>query len=378
MNLIFEQIRKFIHNDLLYQVVIALIIISLSYIFAHLLSFLIKKIFKPLARRTETQLDDEILCLAGKSVFKVIIIAGSFFALSVFTQGFNLVSLDTNSKLIDEYPYLAKLVLILDYALFIVLVFVLLIISFRIVTIVFKWYSGKINANENKDLSGSFFPLLNKVSKILLSALALVVVLAKFKIDISAFIVSLGVGSLAIALAAQETISNMISGFIIMIDRPFRIGDRIRIGTDILGDVVAIGIRSTKIMDFDRNITIVPNNDIVKSRIINLTYPNILTRVLVEVGVAYGSDIDKVKEIMLNCTKENSLISKDVTPEVNFMKFGDSSLDFRLDVKTDDYKDAFTLGCQLREAIYKAFEKEKIEIPFPQRVVYLKNESSTK
>jgi small-conductance mechanosensitive channel len=316
--------------------------------------------------------------LAGKSVFKVIIIAGSFFALSVFTQGFNLVSLDTNSKLIDEYPYLAKLVLILDYALFIVLVFVLLIISFRIVTIVFKWYSEKINANENKDLSGSFFPLLNKVSKILLSALALVVILAKFKIDISAFIVSLGVGSLAIALAAQETISNMISGFIIMIDRPFRIGDRIRIGTDILGDVVAIGIRSTKIMDFDRNITIVPNNDIVKSRIINLTYPNILTRVLVEVGVAYGSDIDKVKEVMLKCALENSLRSTDIMPEVNFMKFGDSSLDFRLDVKTDDYKDAFTLGCQLREAIYKAFEKEKIEIPFPQRVVYLKNESSTK
>jgi small-conductance mechanosensitive channel len=190
--------------------------------------------------------------------------------------------------------------------------------------------------------------------------------------------VSLGVGSLAIALAAQETISIMISGFIIMIDRPFRIGDRIRIGTDILGDVVAIGIRSTKIMDFDRNITIVPNNDIVKSRIINLTYPNILTRVLVEVGVAYGSDIDKVKEVMLKCALENSLRSTDIMPEVNFMKFGDSSLDFRLDVKTDDYKDAFTLGCQLREAIYKAFEKEKIEIPFPQRVVYLKNESSTK
>ncbi|HPI37774.1 MAG TPA: mechanosensitive ion channel [Ignavibacteriaceae bacterium] len=378
MNYIFEYVRRFIHNDLLYQVIIALIIIIFSYLFAHLLSFLIKKIFKPIASRTATQLDDEILSLAGKSVFKVIIIAGSFFALSVFTQGFNLVSLDTNSKLIDEYPYLAKLVLILDYALFIVLVFVLLIISFRIVTIVFKWYSEKINANENKDLSGSFFPLLNKVSKILLSALALVVILAKFKIDISAFIVSLGVGSLAIALAAQETISNMISGFIIMIDRPFRIGDRIRIGTDILGDVVAIGIRSTKIMDFDRNITIVPNNDIVKSRIINLTYPNILTRVLVEVGVAYGSDIDKVKEVMLKCALENSLRSTDIMPEVNFMKFGDSSLDFRLDVKTDDYKDAFTLGCQLREAIYKAFEKEKIEIPFPQRVVYLKNESSTK
>lgn len=375
MSSIFEQIQNYINNDLLYQVIIALLILIVSYLFAHLSSLVIKKVFKPLAKKTESTLDDEIITLAGKSAFKVIIIAGSFVSLSVFTQGIDLISIKTNTKLIEEYPYLAKLVTVLDYALFIILIFILLIISFKIITIVFQWYSEKIKADENKDLSGSLFPLLNKVSKILLSMLAVVVILSKFKIDISAFIVSLGVGSLAIALAAQETISNMISGFIIMIDRPFRIGDRIRIGTDILGDVVAIGIRSTKIVDFDRNITIVPNNDIVKSRIINLTYPNILTRVLVEVGVAYGSDIDKVKEVMLGCAIENPLRSNDIQPEVNFMKFGESSLDFRLDVKTDDYKNAFDLGCQLREAIYKAFEKEKIEIPFPQRVVYMKKES---
>jgi small-conductance mechanosensitive channel len=375
MSKIFEYLQEFINNDLLYQIIVALLILSVSYLLAHLFSFAIKRVFKPLAKRTESTLDDEIIQLAGQSVFKVSIVAGSFLALSVFTQGIDLISIKTKTKLIDEYPYLAKLVNVLDYALFIVLVFILLLITFKIITIIFQWYSEKVKADENKDLSGSLFPLLNKVSKILLSALALVVILAKFKIDISAFIVSLGVGSLAIALAAQETLSNMISGFIIMIDRPFRIGDRIRIGTDILGDVVAIGIRSTKIMDFDRNITIVPNNDIVKSRIINLTYPNILTRVLVEVGVAYGSDIDKVKEIMLTCALENPLRSNEVQPEANFMKFGESSLDFRLDVKTDNYKNAFALGCQLREAIYKAFEKEKIHIPFPQRVVYLKNES---
>jgi MscS family membrane protein len=214
---------------------------------------------------------------------------------------------------------------------------------------------------------------LKKVSKILIAALAVVIVLSRFDVNISAFIVSLGVGSLAIALAAQDTISNMIAGFIIMIDRPFRIGDRIKYGTE-TGDVVEIGIRSTKILDFDNNLVIMPNNEIVKSKIVNVTYPNILTRVIIEVGVAYGTDLKKVKEIMLNAANSHSLISKEVPPDVVLLEFGDSSLNMRLSARTDDYKNAWKMQCELRETIYEEFSKAGVEIPFPQRVVYLKKE----
>jgi len=246
---------------------------------------------------------------------------------------------------------------------------------FQIITLVFEWYADSIKAKENTNLYGSIFPLLQKLSKLLFAALALVIILAKLGIDISAFVVSLGVGSLAVALAAQETLSNMISGFIIMADRPFRIGDRIKIGNDINGDVVEIGIRSTKILDFDKNLMIVPNNDIVKSRIINFTYPDELTRVLVEFGVVYGTDINKLRAAVMDLIKDEPLIAETPKPDFIFLRFDESSLLMRLDVKTPDYRNAFDLGCRLREKIYNELNAKGFSFAFPTRTVYIKKEN---
>ncbi|MCA2005381.1 MAG: mechanosensitive ion channel family protein, partial [Ignavibacterium sp.] len=272
--------------------------------------------------------------------------------------------------LIETYPFLDNLVVIIEALLFISLIIILLIVAFRYINVFLDWYSEKYDSTENRNLKGSLVPLLKKVSKIILFALAIVIVLAKFNVDVSAFVVSLGVGSLAIALAAQETLSNMISGFIIMTDRPFRIGDRIRYADNQVGDVVDIGIRSTKILDFDNNIVIIPNNEIVKSRLVNITYPNSLTRVIVEVGVAYGTDIKKVKEILLKIANEDPECSKQVPPDVFFINFGASSLDFRLVARTDDYRNAWAMQCRMREKIYEEFNKNNIEIPFQQVVVH--------
>lgn len=155
-----------------------------------------------------------------------------------------------------------------------------------------------------------------------------------------------------------------------MIDRPFRIGDRIRYADTQTGDVVEIGIRSTKIQDFDNNIVIIPNNEIVKSRLVNITYPTTLTRVVVDVGVAYGSDIQKVKQLMLQAAQEDEFLSTQMPPDVFFINFGESSLDFRLVARTDDYRNAWAMQCRLREKVYELFNKEGVEIPFPQRVIH--------
>jgi small-conductance mechanosensitive channel len=254
---------------------------------------------------------------------------------------------------------------------------VILFSGFKIINVSFDWYLGKLKSDDDRNLSGSLFPLLNKVARFVFAAICIVVILSKFNVDISGLLVSLGVGSLAIALAAQDTLSNMISGFIIMLDRPFRIGDRIRFKENKTGDVIEIGLRSTKILDFDNNILIIPNNDIANSEIVNITYPNINTRVLVEVGVAYGSDIKKVRELILNTVNEHPLILQEIPADVNVMSFGDSSVNIRIAARTADYKDAFRLQCELRENIYEAFIREKIEIPFPQRVVHI-NEPNQK
>lgn len=367
---IFNFLRDLLQDDLLYRVILVIIVIIISFFGSKFLAFLIKKIIKPFVAKTKTDLDDKILATSGSAIYRLSFLAGIFLSVEIFKDGIKSESKFLPKPLIEIYPFLDNLVLIAEALLFIALIVILLIVAFRYINVLLDWYANKIDSNNNRNLSGSIIPLLKKVIKIIVFALAVVIVLAKFNIDISAFVVSLGVGSLAIALAAQETLSNMISGFIIMTDRPFRIGDRIRYADNQVGDVVDIGIRSTKILDFDNNIVIIPNNEIVKSRLVNITYPNSLTRVVVDVGVAYGSDINKVKEILLDIAKNDPDCSKEIAPEVFLINFGASSLDFRLVARTDDYKNAWSMQCRMREKIYEEFNKHQIEIPFTQIVVH--------
>lgn len=367
---IFDFLRDFLKDELLYRVILLTLVIVVSYFSSKFLAFISKKIIKPLVSKTKTDLDDKILAASGSAIYRLSFLAGIFLSVEIFKEGIKSESKFLPKPLIKIYPFMDNLVALTESLLFIALIIILLVVSFRYINVLLDWYSQKIDVNDNRNLSGSLIPLLKKVSKILLFALAIVIILAKFNVDISAFVVSLGVGSLAIALAAQETLSNMISGFIIMTDRPFRIGDRIRYADNQVGDVVDIGIRSTKLLDFDNNIVIIPNNEIVKSRLVNITYPNSLTRVVVDVGVAYGTDIKKVKEILLKIANEDPDCSKQILPDVFFINFGASSLDFRLVARTDDYRNAWAMQCRLREKIYEEFNKNNIEIPFTQIVVH--------
>lgn len=367
---ILEFLRDLIKDELLYRILLVVIIVLISFFAAKFIAFLLKKIIRPFVSKTKTDLDDKILAASGSAIYRLSFLAGIFLSVEIFKEGIKTESRFLPKPLIEIYPFLDNLVSIVEALLFIALIIILLIVSFRYINVFLDWYSERYDSTENRNLKGSLVPLLKKVFKIILFALAIVVVLAKFNIDVSAFVVSLGVGSLAIALAAQETLSNMISGFIIMTDRPFRIGDRIRYADNQVGDVVDIGIRSTKILDFDNNIVIIPNNEIVKSRLVNITYPSTLTRVIVEVGVAYGTDIKKVKEILLRIASEDPECSKQVPPDVFFINFGASSLDFRLVARTDDYRNAWAMQCRMREKIYEEFNKNNIEIPFQQVVVH--------
>lgn len=370
MNYLLDTLRNFLQDDLLYRIILIVITIILSFILAKFLGFIVKKIIKPFVQKTKIEIDDLLLNISGTAIYRLAFLGGIYIALILFEKGIKSDSKFLDKPLIKNYPFLENIIFIVEIILFIVFVIIVLNILFKAINIIFDWYAQKINAQDDRNLSGSLFPLIKKVSKILLFILAFAVVLAKLKIDISAFVVSLGVGSLAIALAAQESISNMISGFVIMIDRPFRIGDRIRYADNQVGDVVEIGIRSTKIQDFDNNIVVIPNNEIVKSRLVNFTYPTTLTRVVVDVGVAYGSEIVKVKEILLKATEGEPDLSSEKSPAVYLLNFGAYSLDFRLIAFTDHYSKAWDMQCRLREKVYDMFKEEGIEIPFPQTVIH--------
>ena len=136
----------------------------------------------------------------------------------------------------------------------------------------FDWYRQNVASRTKTTLDEQFVPLFAKLTHVILWVTALIILLSRFGININALIATLGVGSLAIALAAQDTIANLIAGFLIMVDRPFKIGDRIKLPTGEMVEVLEIGTRRSKFLSEDKAIIIVPNLDLSKKKIVNYTY----------------------------------------------------------------------------------------------------------
>lgn len=152
------------------------------------------------------------------------------------------------------------------------LIICIVFIIHRIVGAVFGWYRENLAVKTSSNLDDELIPLLRRVSKVALWVIAILIILPIFGVNINALIATLGISSLAIALAAQDTIANIISGFLLMVDRPFRIGDNIKLPSGELVEVLDIGIRRSKFLLQDKAIVIVPNLDLSKSKIINYTY----------------------------------------------------------------------------------------------------------
>lgn len=321
---------------------------------AQLVHLLIRLIQKTITSKTETDLDDRIVSALEKSLKQILIFT------SLYVAVHRLDSIHHGRWL--DY---------VDGGFFIVMVLLSTILLSNIVKAVVEWYLATIAQRTDSPVDVEVIPLIRRITNILLYAIALMICLDHFHIDIKALVVSLGVGSFAIAFAAQETLANMIAGFVIMVDRPFRVGDRIRIPSiNQLGDVVKVGLRSTQILDFDYNIVTVPNAQIVKSEIINFDYPEPATRLRIEVGVAYGTDIEKARYLLLSIPPRFDKILKDPPPEAAVIQFADSAVTLVLICRVRHYKDHFELGDTVRQLIHSEFRKAGIDIPFPQRVVH--------
>ena len=182
-----------------------------------------------------------------------------------------------------------------------------------------------------------------------------------------------GALSVGIGFGLQNIVNNFVSGLILLFERPVRKGDWIQVGTT-EGYVQDIRIRSTRILTFDRSDVIVPNSELISNQVTNFMLDSIRGRAIVKVGVAYGSDTEKVRYILTQVAEENELVVKDGTspkPMVLFRGFGDSSLDFELRVHLYDVDRRLSTTSNLNFAIDKAFREEGIVIPFPQRDVHV-------
>jgi small-conductance mechanosensitive channel len=185
---------------------------------------------------------------------------------------------------------------------------------------------------------------------------------------------AIGIG---LGFGLQNIANNFVSGIILLTERPVRVGDRVEVGGT-NGDVVRIGARSTWVRTNDNVVIIIPNSEFINNRVTNWTVNDRQVRFNIPLGVSYGSDPERVREVLLEVAGRHPDVLKDPAPQILFKGFGDSSLDFHLRVwTTTRVQTPLPLASELYFSIFRAFKENGIEIPFPQRDLHLKTVSSS-
>jgi len=279
---------------------------------------------------------------------------------------------------------LKQLDLVIDFddglmaAIFFVLFLALGYISiYRLTISLIDWYGEEVAQHTETTLDDQILPFFRRLVLVILTTIAVIILLAHFNVNVSGLVAALGVGSLAIALAAKEVLADMIAGVIIIVDRPFAIGDRIELeDLDTWGDVQDISLRSTRVLTRDNRLVIIPNSLIGKNLVVNHSIPDTKYRVQTHVGVAYGIDIDRARQIITDAVATQDWVMKDERIEALFLEFQDSGLLFRVRCWIEHYVETRRVIDKLNTTIYKALNDASIEIPFPQRVVHMQYENS--
>ena len=219
--------------------------------------------------------------------------------------------------------------------------------------------------------------LIDKVVKTTIYLIALLIILSYFGIEITPLVAGLGLGSLAIGLALQSTLSDFFAGIHLLSDKPVRIGDWIELENGIAGYVEDIGWRSTKIRTLPNTIVIIPNSKLAESIITNYSLPEPETAVIVECGVSYESDLEKVEKVTIEVAKE---IQKEVKgaiknfePFIRYKRFGDSNIIFSVILRAEKPVDKYLITHEFIKKLKKRYDKEGIEISWPIRKIYFGN-----
>ena len=214
---------------------------------------------------------------------------------------------------------------------------------------------------------------IGAIVRYIVVAIGLVIILQTAGINLSTLTVLFGALGIGVGFGLQSITNNFVSGIILLLERPIKVGDRIEVG-DVHGDVVNISPRATTIVTNDNIAIIVPNADFISSKVVNWRYTNRDIRFNFPLGASYGSDPEQVRRILLEVAQAHRGVLKEPGPSVLLDGFGDSSLNFVLRVWTREFS---TIPGVLRSELYfsicRAFKEEGIEIPFPQRDLHIKS-----
>jgi len=318
-------------------------------ILAKVITFLSEKVFKVLAKKTKTELDDLIIAKIKAPFSYILVLVGLKFALKPlgFTENWLANILDS------------------------IVVIAITYIAFSFIDILVSVWGKEFASKTKSRLDDSLLPIAQKMIKALFVIIGGIWVLKEWNFDIGPFLASLGIAGFVVGFAMQDTLKNIFGGLTLILDQTFQVGDKIEVdGT--LGNVHDISIRSTKIKTYSNEIVTIPNGKMSDAKIKNFVLPNYQARVNVDFGVAYGSDISIVRELILKTISSIKDILDDPEPQVLFTEMADSSLNFSARFWVENYGDAYDKQIEATELIYNSLNNAKIEIPFPQMDINLK------
>lgn len=222
---------------------------------------------------------------------------------------------------------------------------------------------------------GLQYTMLRLVHYVIMALGVLYAMKVGFNVDLTSVAVIVGFLSVGIGFGLQYVAADIASGFILLFERPIRVGDWVRVIDNMEGRVESISLRSTVIVTNENMAVIMPNSKLVQNNFVNYSYGEPVVRLNIPVGVAYGSDLEKVSVALLEAAHSVEKVLDKPAPQVHFSNFGDSSLNLEIRVWINEPRDHTTIRSAVYFAVEEAFRKHEVEIPFPQRDLHLRSGS---
>ena len=248
-------------------------------------------------------------------------------------------------------------------------------ILWKLVDFSLEWYQKKSIDDERWEHRKMLLPLVRRAVLGLLVTIAVTIILNNYGVNVTALLAVLGIGGLALSLAAQDTLSDMIASFLILLDQPFRIGDRIGIeDLDTWGDVVEIGLRTTRVRTRDNRLVIVPNSVIGKNQVVNYSYPDLRYRVETEIILNYGIDLDETRQVIIDAVGMVEGVLPETQVEALLLGMSETNLNFRVRWWIDSYVDTRQVFDRVHSALYNSFKETGIALSLPTYEINLKTD----
>ncbi|MEW8461099.1 MAG: mechanosensitive ion channel family protein [Candidatus Thiodiazotropha endolucinida] len=331
-----------------------LIVLLIFIVLAKVVEWIVMPLVRKLTSHTSTHIDDLIVQYLRSPLFWTLALIGIVASSSMMG--------------IDESVRSTLVSFVLS-----VLILLWMLFAVRISKLLLSEASRR--AKPNAVVRPQTLPLFTNIAAITIIVFAVYFMFQSWHVDMTAWLASAGIAGIAIGFAAKDTLANLFSGVFIMADSPYKIGDYVVLddGGGIRGKVTHIGIRSTRLLTRDVVEVTIPNSIMGNSKVVNESGgPHVKYRIRVAVGVAYGSDIDQVRDVLMSVARESETVCDQPEPRVRFRAFGASSLDFELLCWVDNPELRGRVLDALNSAVYKRFLVEGIEIPFAKQDLYIK------